>query len=363
MTSSDRVRLVVLFGGQSAEHEVSCTTAAHVLAAADRERYEIEPVGITRDGTWVRSDDAVAALAQGVREFPGSVTAAGTAIEPMPTVTPATVDDLPVVVLPLLHGPHGEDGTVQGMLELAGVPYVGSGVLASALCMDKLKAKEVTAAAGIPQVAWIGLRDSELAGAGAAVERAGLRYPLFVKPANLGSSVGVTKAHDPSELAAALAVAAEYDEWIVVEQGVVDGREIEVAVLGNQDPKASVPGEVIPGNEFYDYDDKYVDGTTQFRVPAPLDDELTEQVRSLAIQAYQALRCDGMARVDFFYEGGDGGRGFLLNEINTIPGFTPISMYPKLWEATGISYPELIDELVRLAVDRHERRGRFSTKR
>jgi len=363
MTSSDRVRLVVLFGGQSAEHEVSCTTATHVLQAADRERYDLLPIGITREGTWVRSDEALAALSRGALELPGQLSATGTAVEPLPTVTPATVDDLPVVVLPLLHGPHGEDGTVQGMLELAGVPYVGSGVLGSALCMDKLKAKEVVAAAGLPQVAWVGLRDSEIGDADAAVEAAGLTYPLFVKPANLGSSVGVSKAHDASELAAALALAAEYDEWIVVEQGVVDAREIEVAVLGNEAPRASVPGEVIPGNEFYDYDDKYVDGTTQFRIPAPFDDELAEQVRSLAVRAYEALRCDGMARVDFFYEDGEGGRGFLLNEVNTIPGFTPISMYPKLWEATGLSYPDLIDELVRLAVARHDRRSRFSTKR
>jgi D-alanine-D-alanine ligase len=360
MTSSDRVRLVVLFGGQSAEHEVSCTTAAHVLRAADPERYEIVPIGITREGAWVRSDDAIAALAQGVAQFPGQVTAAGTAVEPLPTVTPARTDDLPVVVLPLLHGPHGEDGTVQGMLELAGVPFVGSGVLASALCMDKLKAKEIAAANGIPQTPWLGLHDSELAGAAAAVEAEGLRYPLFVKPANLGSSVGITKVATPDALAPALAIAAEYDEWVVVEQGVVGGREIEVAVLGNQEPRAALPGEIIPGNDFYDYDDKYVDGTTQFRIPAPLGEELTAEVQALAVEAYRALRCDGMARVDFFYREGT---GFLLNEINTIPGFTPISMYPKMWEASGLAYPDLIDELVRLAVDRHDRRSRFSTKR
>jgi D-alanine-D-alanine ligase len=361
MTSSDRVRLVVLFGGRSAEHEVSCTTAAHVLRAADPDRYEIVPVGITREGEWVRSDDAMAALARGAAEFPGKVTATGQAIEPLPTVTPATVDDLPVVVLPLLHGPLGEDGTVQGMLELAGVPYVGAGVLSSALCMDKLKAKEVAAANGIPQTPWIGLRDSELAGAGARVAEAGLAYPLFVKPSNLGSSVGISKVHGPGELAPALALAAEYDEWLVVEQGVEGGREIEVAVLGNQEPRASLPGEIVPGGEFYDYDDKYVDGTSEGLIPAPLSDEATEAVRRLAVVSYRALRCEGMARVDFFYQ--EDGAGFLLNEINTIPGFTPISMYPKMWEVTGLAYPDLVDELVRLAVERHERRSRFSTKR
>jgi D-alanine-D-alanine ligase len=361
MTSKDRVRLVVLFGGRSAEHEVSCTTAAHVLQAADPDRYEIVPVGITREGQWVRSEDAVAALARGVAEFPGRVTAAGQSLEPLPTVTPASSDDIPTVVLPLLHGPHGEDGTVQGMLELAGVPYAGAGVLSSALCMDKLKAKEVTAANGIAQTPWIGLRERDRDGAAALVAEAGLTYPLFVKPANLGSSVGITKAHDPAELAVALDAAAEYDEWLVVEQGVEGGREIEVAVLGNQDPRASVPGEIVPGGDFYDYDDKYVDGTSEALIPAPLSPEATAEVQALAVRSYEALRCEGMARVDFFYQ--EGGAGFLLNEINTIPGFTPISMYPKLWEASGLPYAELVDELVRLAVERHERRSRFSTKR
>jgi D-alanine-D-alanine ligase len=181
-----------------------------------------------------------------------------------------------------------------------------------------------------------------------------------VKPANLGSSVGVSKVHDPSELDAAVALAATYDEWIVVEQGVA-AREIEVAVLGNAEPRASVPGEIVSSHEFYDYEDKYIDGTCQLLVPAPLDDGPTAEVRALAVDAYRALRCEGMARVDFFYE--EAGRGFLVNEVNTIPGFTPISMYPKLWEASGLSYPDLIDELVRLAVERHERRSRFSTKR
>ena len=359
MASSDRVRLVVLFGGQSAEHEVSCVSAAHVLAASDPDRYEVVPVGITREGEWVRADEARAALARGRAALPDRLAATGAALEPLTTVTPA-VDGLPVVVLPLLHGPHGEDGTVQGMLELAGVPYVGSGVLASALAMDKGKAKEVLAAHGLPQVPYLVLRDTETSGARAAVEAAGLGYPVFVKPANLGSSVGVTKVRDAGELDAAVATAADYDEWIVVEQGV-DGREIEVAVLGNREPRASVPGEIVSSHEFYDYEDKYVDGTCELLVPAPLDEEATAEVRDLACQAFQALRCDGLARVDFFYE--EDGRGFLLNEVNTMPGFTPVSMYPRLWEASGLAYGDLIDELVRLAIERHERRSRFSTKR
>jgi D-alanine-D-alanine ligase len=361
MTRPDRVRLVVLFGGQSAEHEVSCTTAAHVLRAVDPDRYDVVPVGITREGTWVQADDAQAALARGTAALPppDHLEATGAAVEPLRTVAPVA-DDLPVVVLPLLHGPHGEDGTVQGLLELAGVPYVGSGVLASAVAMDKVKAKEILSVHGLPQVAWVAVRDAEIDRAADALGTANLSYPLFVKPANLGSSVGVSKVHDPSELDEALALAAAYDEWIVIEEAV-DAREIEVAVLGNAEPRASVPGEIVSSHEFYDYDDKYVDGTCQLLVPAPLDEAVATQVRALAIDAYRALRCEGMARVDFFYEEGE--RGFLVNEVNTIPGFTPISMYPKLWEASGLAYPDLIDELVRLAIERHEHRSRFSTKR
>ncbi|HEY3143084.1 MAG TPA: D-alanine--D-alanine ligase family protein [Acidimicrobiales bacterium] len=355
----ERVRLVVLFGGQSAEHEVSCTTAAHVLRAADPDRYDIVPIGITREGTWVQADEARVALVRGAASLPPPLEATGTTIEPLPAVTPARADT-PVVVLPLLHGPHGEDGTVQGMLELAGVPYVGSGVLSSALCMDKVAAKQVLATAGLPQARWLALREHELDTAVDAVAETGFAYPVFVKPANLGSSVGVSKVPSADELAEALAIAAEYDEWVVIEEGV-NGREIEVAVLGNISPRASVPGEVVPSHEFYDYDDKYIDGTSELLIPAPLSPEAVAKVQALAVAAFQTLRCDGMARADFFYE--EGGRGFLVNELNTIPGFTPISMYPKLWEASGLSYPELIDELVRLAVDRHERRARFSTKR
>ena len=366
MPGPDRVRLVVLFGGQSAEHEISCVSAFHVLRAVDQNRYDLEAIGITREGDWVRADDAVAALHHGAGRLPAAVggtdrlEAVGTAVEPMPAVTPAGGDDLPVVVLPLLHGTRGEDGTVQGLLELANVPFVGAGVLGSALCMDKLKAKDVLAAHGLPQVPWIGLRDTEAGDAVRMVGDAGLRYPLFVKPANLGSSVGVSRVVDPADLVEATALAATYDEWIVVEESA-HGREIEVAVLGNVEPKASVPGEIVPTHEFYDYEDKYVDGAARLVIPAMLPLGVADDVRRLAVEAFTTLRCDGMARVDFFYE--EEGRGLLINEVNTIPGFTPISMYPKLWAASGLPYDRLIDELVALALERHDRRSRFSIKR
>jgi len=329
-----------------------------VLRAVDPDRYEVEPIGITREGAWVRSEDALAALGAA---RPESLRAAGAAVEPLPTVTPAT-GGLPVVVLPLLHGPHGEDGTVQGLLELAGVPYVGAGVAASAVCMDKGLAKAVLAAAGIPQCRHLSRRAADLGNADALVAEveSSLGWPAFVKPANLGSSVGVTKVHDASELAGAIAEALRYDEYVVIEEGVT-GREIEVAVLGNEAPRASVPGEIVSGREFYDYEDKYLADAAELLVPAPLGEGEVAEVQRLAVAAYKALQVDGMARVDFFYE--EGGRGWLVNELNTIPGFTPISMYPKLWEASGLPYAALLDELVRLALERHDRRQKFSNVR
>jgi D-alanine-D-alanine ligase len=364
MGKPDRVRLVVLFGGQSAEHEVSCISALHVLNAADSGRYHVVPIGITREGRWVESGDAVAALGAGAAALPSPDDSDGAELDPLPAILPAGREEDQVVVLPLLHGPMGEDGTVQGLLELAGVPYVGAGVLASALCMDKAAAKDMLAHYGLPQPRWLTARQHELEGdsredwASRVIDELGL--PVFVKPANLGSSVGVTKAHDRAELLAAIDEALRYDDHLLAEEAMV-AREIEVAVLGNTQPKASLPGEVVPGGAFYDFDDKYLDGTAELRIPAPLSGESRDEVRALAIKAYEALRVEGMARVDFFYE--EGGRGFLVNELNTIPGFTPISMYPKLWEASGISYAALIDELVELALERHARRSRFETKR
>jgi len=350
---SERIRLVVLFGGQSAEHDVSCVTASHVLAAADPEKYAVQPVGITREGQWVFAEDAAKALAEGPKALPAALSTTGPDVDALPTVAPT--GDETVVVLPLLHGPMGEDGTVQGMLELAGVPYVGAGVLGSAVAMDKAMAKQVAAGAGIPQPRYRAWREADLSDRALHAVIDDLGLPLFVKPANMGSSIGISKAKTFAQLEQGIALALSYDEWVVIEEAISPAREIEVAVLGNLEPRASVPGEIVPGAEFYDYADKYEDGAEAL-IPANLDEAETAEVQALAIRAFQLLRAEGMARVDFFYE--ESGRGFLLNEINTIPGFTPISMYPKLWQASGLSYPELIDELVRLALERQSRRRR-----
>jgi D-alanine-D-alanine ligase len=338
-----KTRLVVLFGGESAEHDVSCVTAAHVIAAADHEKYEIVAVGIGHDGQWHLADASIDALAS------GRLSATGT-----PTSLDA-VSATNTVVVPLLHGPLGEDGTVQGMLEVNGLPYVGSGVLSSAVCMDKAMTKTVLSAAGVPQPRFVAVRETSFSPADVDRIIDDLGLPLFVKPANMGSSVGVHKVTDSATALAALRDAFLYDEWVLCEEAIL-GREIEVAVLGNTEPRASLPGEIVPGSDFYDYDDKYVNASADLRIPAPLAEAETNTVRELAVHIYAALRCEGMARVDFFYE--PNGRGFLCNEVNTIPGFTPISMYPKMWEATGLGYATLIDELVNLALERHSRRKR-----
>jgi D-alanine-D-alanine ligase len=353
--NAERIHLVVLFGGQSAEHEVSCTTAAHVLAAADPSKYRITPIGISTDGEWALAESAAAALAAGPGALPGRLDPAGTSLSPSPMLADASAGGERTVVLPLLHGPMGEDGTVQGLLELANVAYVGSGVLGSALGMDKAMAKQVLQTAGIPQARARSFADHDRT-PGLPDELArDLGLPCFVKPANMGSSVGVTKARSVEELRDAIEYALTYDEWVVVEEAVV-GREIEVAVLGNTEPEASLAGEIVPGDEFYSYDDKYVTDGAQLLVPAPLSPDDMAEVRRLAIDVFVAMRCEGLARVDFFFE--EGGRGFLCNEVNTMPGFTPISMYPKLWLQSGMTYAELIDRLVELALERHARRRR-----
>jgi D-alanine-D-alanine ligase len=265
------------------------------------------------------------------------------------------------VIIPVLHGTYGEDGTVQGLLELAGVPYVGCGVMASAAAMDKAIAKDVLIAHDLPVLPYLVVKRktwrADPQAVTAAIEER-LPYPVFVKPANMGSSVGVSKVHDQGELAAAMDLAARYDRKLVVEQGI-EAREIEVSVLGNDDPIASLPGEVVPGNEFYDYRAKYVDDTSDLRIPAPLSDEMTQRVREMALAAYLSLDCAGMARADFLLDKETG--ELWINELNTIPGFTQISMYPKLWEATGLSYPELIDRLIQLAVERFDDKSQSET--
>ena len=344
------MRLVVLFGGQSAEHDVSRVTARHVLAAADPDRYDIVPVGITRQGEWVQAEAAIAALAAGVDALPDRLEVAGPPFDPLPSLDQAGG---PVVVLPLLHGPMGEDGTVQGLLELADLPYVGSGVVGSAVAMDKVMMKRAFASAGLPYARTVDFRDGHDRAALAAQVEAELGYPCFVKPANLGSSVGVSKARDRAGFDAAVDLALSYDEWIVVEEAIT-GREIELAVLGDDPPTVSVAGEIVPGDDFYSYADKYEADDAQLLVPAPLTDEQLAEAQLLACRAFEACRCEAMARVDLFLaEDGT----FLVNEVNTIPGFTPISMYPRLWEATGVPYSELLDRLIDLALARHARRA------
>ena len=340
-----KTHVVVLFGGESAEHDVSCITAAHVLRALDTQKYEVSTVGITRTGQWVQSELPQSADIQELRAQ-GSPTSANLIFE-------NTSNGASLVVIPLLHGPMGEDGTVQGLLELAHVAFVGSGVLGSAVAMDKPIAKQILSANGIAQQKFLTVRDTDEVNSvlDRAIKELGL--PMFIKPANMGSSIGVSKVKTRQEALTALSKAFEYDEWALMEEAVA-GREIEVAVLGNESPRASVPGEIVPSHEFYDYEDKYVGDGAQLLVPAPLSASEVAEVQQLAIRIYRILRSDGMARVDFFYE--QGKRGFLCNEINTIPGFTPISMYPKLWQASGVSYPELIDELIKLAIDRHAKR-------
>jgi D-alanine--D-alanine ligase len=359
--SDDRIHLVVLFGGQSAEHDVSCTTAAHVLAAADPHRYRITPIGISTDGQWSIATEAAAALTAGPSALPSRLNPIGETLNTSIVLEAVSNSPEQTVVLPLLHGPMGEDGTVQGLLELANVAYAGSGVLGSAVGMDKAMAKQVLLANHIPQARFRAFAEPHIT-PGLSAELAGdLGLPCFVKPANMGSSVGVTKARTIDELSAAIEHALTYDEWIVVEEGIV-GREIELAVIGNHDLEVSVPGEIIPGDEFYSYDDKYINDLSSGVIPAALTPSQATEVQALALRVYRALRCEGLARCDFFFEefaaDGSPGRGFLCNEVNTMPGFTPISMFPKLLIASGWTYPQIIDRLVELALERHARRRR-----
>ncbi len=357
-----RIRVAVVFGGQSAEHDVSLRSAQTVMAALDPAKYEVVPIGITREGRWLAGGDPFHQLAA---QSPLFAVADGRSVATNGLVEAATPAALATVfaggldvVFPVLHGPMGEDGTVQGFLELTGVPYVGAGVLGSAVAMDKAIAKELLARAGLPQAPWITIRRSEWERDPEAICRRvvdTLGFPCFTKPANLGSSVGITKVHDLAELPDGINEAACYDRKIVIEQGI-DARELEVSVLGNDEPVASVAGEIVPCNEFYDYDAKYIDDRSELIIPAPVPCEVMERVQELAVAAFRALDLAGMARVDFFLERKT--HQLYVNEVNTIPGFTSISMYPKLWEASGLPLPELVDRLIELALERHAGRQR-----
>ena len=383
-----KLRVGVLFGGRSGEHEVSLLSAASILKAIDRTKFNVVPIGITKDGHWLAAGDAThllegdsSAVARRLRAGDPEATPGAKLLhqgiptlfapEPCDTAALATsatnkgID----VVFPVLHGTFGEDGTIQGLFELAGIAYVGSGVLGSSAGMDKDVMKRLFAQAGLPIVKHVTILRSDWETsprkAVSQVEKA-LKYPVFVKPANLGSSVGISKAHDRKELGPALDIAAKYDRKLIVEQGVGGkqsrAREFEVGVLGNDDPRASVVGEIIPGKEFYDYEAKYLSEGSVPVIPARLTRAETKKIREMAVAAFRACDLAGLARVDFLMEP-DGRQRIYINEVNTLPGFTQISMYPKLWEATGISYRDLITRLIELALERQQEKNRNSYSR
>jgi D-alanine-D-alanine ligase len=393
-----KIRVGILFGGRSGEHEVSLLSAASVFTAIDKSKYEVVPIGITKEGRWLTAADAERLLQGKPLEHEArhlragdpeatpsaAVLANGEAVvvppEPQkqggalaPFQTEAAVSALARraadrainvdVIFPVLHGTFGEDGTIQGLLELADLPYVGAGVLGSAAGMDKDIMKSLFRAAGLPIVKHVTVLRSDWEAEPQKVHKlvkSRLKYPVFVKPANLGSSVGISKAHDRKELGPAIEEAAKFDRKIVIEQGVggkkQKAREIECSVLGNDKPEASLPGEVVPGKEFYDYAAKYLDEGSELIIPAKLSKGETKKVQQLAISAFKAVDCSGLARVDFLMEPGSPSktRKIYINEINTMPGFTAISMYPKLWAASGLSYPELIERLIQLGIERHQ---------
>jgi D-alanine-D-alanine ligase len=354
-----KLRVGVIFGGRSGEHEVSLVSAASVIRALDPEKYEVVPIGIAKDGRWLAGSPAQKMLPEVLRTgqrvmLPAEPGAAALVPLDAAKASPLRVD----IVFPVLHGTYGEDGTVQGLLELAGLPYVGSGVTGSAVGMDKDIAKRLFCQEGLPVGDFLAVLRSEWERSPNKVLRAikqKFRFPVFVKPAALGSSVGMTKAHNAKELAKALDFAAEFGMKILVER-FIRGREIELAVLGNDQPKASIPGEIIPHREFYDYAAKYLEEGTRLIIPAKLSRAQVKRFQDHAVRAFRCLECRGMARVDFFLEKSTG--RIYINEVNTIPGFTSISMYPKLWEASGVSYHELIDQLIELALAEHREKQR-----
>lgn len=362
-----KIRVGVLFGGRSAEHEVSLVSATSIINALDKKKYEVIPIGITKEGKWLSSPDALELLKDGKNlnniseqllipnpEYKGLVE-----LNRRSGVRGQKSID---VIFPVLHGTFGEDGTVQGLFELSGIAYVGAGVLGSSAGMDKIVTKQLCERAGISVTPYVWFMKKNFQKNKKSIifdiEKK-LRYPCFVKPANLGSSVGISKVHHRKELIEGIKVAMQYDRRILVEQGIENAREIEVSVLGNDEPIASVPGEIISSNEFYDYDAKYVDGKSEVIIPAQLPQSVTKQVQECAIRGFKAIDCAGMARVDFLIT--KKSNKIYLNEINTIPGFTSISMYPKLWEASGISYSRLLDRLIELALERHREKQALKT--
>ena len=348
-----KLRVGVIFGGRSGEHEISLRSAEAIIQSIDRSKYDVVPIGITHEGRWLTSKNALALLP--AKEVIQETLTSG---EPITLSAEPSASEVVDVIFPMLHGTFGEDGTIQGLLELANVPYVGAGVLGSAVGMDKDVMKRLFREAGLPIVDYWTVRKSEI-DSFVGEKFGGLPYPVFVKPANLGSSVGITKVHGPEELRKALDFAAEYDRKLVVEKGI-DAREIELSVLGNDDPIASVPGEIISSREFYDYEAKYVSDDSILLIPAPLDAGQVKAAQQMALASFKVLECSGLARVDLFLEKSTS--KFYVNEINTLPGFTTISMYPKLWEASGIPYSELIDRLIALALERHAEKNKLRTK-
>ncbi len=362
--SGRRLRVGVVFGGRSTEHEVSLVSATSIINALDPRKYTVVPIGITPEGKWLSGSRVLGLLKAKGSRFP----AGEQIILPEPSrhgLVPVGAKDggvLPIdVIFPVIHGTYGEDGTIQGLFELAGIPYVGAGVLGSSAGMDKVVTKQLCEMIGIRVTPYVWFLSGSYRTSQStilkSIER--LKYPVFVKPANGGSSVGITKAHNRRELIRGIRTAMRYDRKILVEKSIEGAREIEVSVLGNDDPEISVPGEIISSNEFYDYDAKYVDGKSDAVIPAPLTAQQRRQVGEYARRGFLAIDCAGMARIDFLLERKSG--TLYLNEINTIPGFTSISMYPKLWEASGLSYPQLLDRLIRLAFERHARKNSLET--
>ena len=362
----NKIRVGILFGGRSAEHEVSLVSASSIIEALDRKKYVVFPIGITPEGRWLSSKDAIKLLKEksSVESLPEHLILPDPRKQGLVEINTSGVAEIQNidVVFPVMHGPFGEDGTVQGLLELAGVPYVGAGVLGSAVGMDKMIQKLVLEAARIRVAQGLSFLISEFEeGQKKIVVRIEeeLQYPCFVKPSNTGSSIGISKAHDQKELIEAVALAGQYDRKIIVEKSIEKAREIECGVIGNDKPAASVLGEIIPSNEFYDYDAKYVDGKSTSIIPADIPKWAVRKIQYIACKAFKVLDCSGMARVDFLVQGN--GSKIFLNEINTIPGFTSISMFPKLWEASGLSYPDLLDKVIQLAIERHRAKSTLKT--